>query len=363
MRLSDKEIHKSIEEGELVIVGTISKYPFDRVKQVQPCSIDLRLDNKFFKFKEDIREFDIKNLDNVKDYISLFEVKDGEKITLQPHEILFGQIYEQLRIPSDCSGMIEGRSRFARLGLSVHATGGFINPEFEGAMPLQIINNNNIPITIYPFINICQLILVQLTSKPLIAYPKRSNNPYHKEKIASPSIIYKDPALGYIEDDLPNINVEIERRLIKKYLRDMEYNELQHKLIENSKPHVTNIEYNIENSNIGLLNSGDIKKVKKIESNINQLNSTGNIKIADSINKITNEVIKSPILSDDLKNEVIEQLLEISKQANLPKEKRSSKSVIRAIFNSIGATLGAVGGLAEIWSTWGKNIAAFFGLN
>ncbi len=48
MRLSDRDIHKEIEGGELVIVGTMPKFPFDKVKQVQPSSIDLRLDNKFF---------------------------------------------------------------------------------------------------------------------------------------------------------------------------------------------------------------------------------------------------------------------------------------------------------------------------
>jgi deoxycytidine triphosphate deaminase len=51
MRLSDKEIHKYLKSGEFVAVGTNPKYPFDSVKQVQPCSIDLRLDNKFFKFR------------------------------------------------------------------------------------------------------------------------------------------------------------------------------------------------------------------------------------------------------------------------------------------------------------------------
>lgn len=362
MRLSDREIHKEIEEGELVIVGTIPKYPFDKVKQVQPCSIDLRLDNKFFKFKKEVTEFDIKNLKNVNDYLYIFEVNEGEPITLRPHEILFGQIYEQLRLPCDCSGMIEGRSRFARLGLSVHATGGFINPEFEGAMPLQIINNNDIPITIYPYINICQLILVRLTSKPLIPYPKRSDNPYHKEKIASPSVSHKDPALGYNEGNLPNLNVEIEKRLIEKYLKEMELNKFKESVSKEIHPNITNIKYNIENSNIGLINTGQIEKAKKIESNIIELKNKGNAKVAEGIKQITETLLNSKELKDEIKNEIFEQLEELSKQANLPKDKRVNKSVLKAIISSIGGALSAGGGLAEIWSTWGTEISSFFGI-
>lgn len=363
MRLSDKDIHKEIEEGELVVVGTLPKYPFDRIKQIQPSSIDLRLDNKFFTFKKEISEFDIKNLENVKDYVYVFEVKDGQPITLQPHQILFGQIYEQLRLPCDCSGMVEGRSRFARLGLSVHATGGFINPEFEGAMPLQIINNNEIPITIYPYINICQLILIKLTSKPLIPYPKRSDNPYHKEKIASPSISHKDKALGYMEGSFPNLNVEIEKRLVTNYLKDMEYNKLKEKISKNiSSSKVTNIEFKIDNSSIGMLNTGQIKNAKKIESNINKLKSSGNSDVAKSIKYITEAIISTKIIDSEIKTEIFDQLEELSKQANISKKGRVKKPIIKAIVNTIKDSLSVSSDLSDIWATWGNAITEYFGV-
>lgn len=348
MRLSDKEILEQITKGELVIVGTNNMYPFVMNKQVQPCSIDLRLDNKFYKFKDNVSEFDISDMENVKDYFSYFEKQEKEKITLQPNEVLFGQIYEQLRIPSDCSGMIEGRSRFARLGLSVHATGGFINPEFEGAMPLQIINNNKIPITIYPFINICQLILVRLTSSPHVPYPKRTNNPYHREKIASLSVLNRDNELS--NEDV--IHQDIEKRLLEDYCKEMEYRKMQKHLA----PQV-----NIRNTgNIGLLNTGNIKDIDKIEISINQLKQSGAIDIAESIQKIKNAILQSQELDFKIKEEVLEQLTEISEQANLPEEKRSKRSILKAILNGIGTTLNSIGSLAEIWGTWGANILDFF---
>jgi len=347
MRLSDKEILEKITKMELVVIGTNDKFPFEMNKQVQPCSIDLRLDNKFYKFKDDVLEFDISDIENVKNYFSYFEIQDTEKITLQPNEVLFGQIYEQLRIPSDCSGMIEGRSRFARLGLSVHATGGFINPEFEGAMPLQIINNNKIPITIYPFINICQLILVKLTSLPKVPYPQRTNNPYHRETTASLSVLNRDNEL--INKDL--IHRDIEKRLLESYCKEMEYREMQKHLA----PQV-----NIQNTgNIGFVNTGKIKDVEKIEISINQLKQNGAVDIAKSIQEIKNAILQSPDLDFKIKEEVLEQLTEISEQANLPEEKRK-KSVLKAVLNGISTTLNSVGSLAEIWSAWGTNIIEFF---
>jgi deoxycytidine triphosphate deaminase len=346
MRLSDKEILEKITKTELVVVGTNDKFPFEMNKQVQPCSIDLRLDNKFYKFKDDVFEFDISDIENVKNYFSYFEIQEKEKITLQPNEVLFGQIYEQLRIPSDCSGMIEGRSRFARLGLSVHATGGFINPEFEGAMPLQIINNNKIPITIYPYINICQLILVKLTSSPKVPYPQRTNNPYHRERTASLSVLNRDNEL--INKDV--INRDVERRLLESYCKEMEYREMQKHLSPTT---------NITNSIVGFVNNGIIENVNKIETSIKQLKQSSQDDIAESIQKIKEAILQSEELNDVIKEEVLEQLTEISEQANLPEEKRK-KSVLKAVLNGISTTLNSVGSLAGIWSTWGANIIGFF---
>jgi dCTP deaminase len=196
MILSDSDIHDYLDSGELVILGAEPKYPFEASKQVQPCSVDLRLGNRFLRFGNGIDELDVKNIADISNLMEEEIIADQEKIFLLPNSILFGQIYEQLRLPSNCCGYIEGRSRFARLGLSVHVTGGFINPEFEGAMPLQIVNNNNFPIVIYPFMGICQMLLHRISSIPTVPYPRRSNNPYHGELNAGPSFLNQDPAFN-----------------------------------------------------------------------------------------------------------------------------------------------------------------------
>ena len=62
MQLCDKDIFDALKYGELIFLGLNKDYPFVPEKQVQPASIDLRLGNRFVRFKTDINSFDIKNI-------------------------------------------------------------------------------------------------------------------------------------------------------------------------------------------------------------------------------------------------------------------------------------------------------------
>lgn len=191
MQLCDKDIHSAIVNGYLGFVGTNERYPFDPTKQVQPSSIDLRLGDIIVRYKSEIKEFDIKNSIIPEQHLDIKKYGEGEPIKIEPGEIIYGQIYEQMWIGDKYSARVEGRSRVARLGLSIHCTGSYINPGFCGAMPLQIINYNNFPIVIYPYIGICQLVIFEISDEPLVKYSDRSRifNPYFDEKIASPSVL------------------------------------------------------------------------------------------------------------------------------------------------------------------------------
>lgn len=198
MQLCDKDILRAISNGTLVFAGPNPQYPFQR-EQVQPASIDLRLGNRFIRFRKSIEKFDIKDIKQIGTLLEVEYIEDGQEIIIYPGEILFGQIYEQIEIGDEFAARIEGRSRVARLGISVHCTGDYINPGFAGAMPLQIINHNHFPIVLYPFIGICQIIIYKLTETPLIPYLQRSvlpYNAYYNETNPSPSILSADPKEG-----------------------------------------------------------------------------------------------------------------------------------------------------------------------
>ena len=59
---------------------------------------------------------------------------------------------------------VEGKSSLARMGILVH-TAGFIDPGFEGTITLEISNQSNLAVAIYPDMYICQ-IAIHLMSTP-----------------------------------------------------------------------------------------------------------------------------------------------------------------------------------------------------
>ena len=123
---------------------------------------------------------------------------------------------------------------------------------------------------------------------------------------------------------------------------------------------VTNIF--LSNSQVGFLNSGQIQHVKSITANIRHLQGSGGSDIAEAIEKLTQAVTESRQLQDQEKTIVFEQLEELSKQAVLTPDQRLKPGVLNAVLNGIATTLGAAGGFAEVWSTWGQVVMRFFGL-
>lgn len=118
----------------------------------------------------------------------------------------------------------------------------------------------------------------------------------------------------------------------------------------------------ISNSNIGILNTGEIEDIQSISVNITSLSESGAHEVAEAIKQITEAVSKSSDLAATNKSMVLEQLEELSEQALLPAENRSKPGILKAIISTLATTLGAAGGLAEVWSTWGPAIQKFFGL-
>ncbi len=122
------------------------------------------------------------------------------------------------------------------------------------------------------------------------------------------------------------------------------------------------VKLQISDSTIGLLNTGEISHVETLTVNVSTLEETGHPEVAEALVRISEAVAESEELSQNQRQEALEQLAELSRQATLAPEERSATGVLRALSVGIATTLGAAGGLAEVWSTWGTAIEAFFGL-
>ena len=136
--------------------GTIKIEPFQE-EQVGAGSIDLRLGNEFRVFKK------LRNALVVEEHISLEDLTERvvveDSFTLMPGETVLGITRERIRLPSDVCGWLEGRSRFARIGLVIHMTASFVQPGVDNRQVLEIGNLAPFPLVLKPGVRICQMIL------------------------------------------------------------------------------------------------------------------------------------------------------------------------------------------------------------
>jgi dCTP deaminase len=97
-------------------------------------------------------------------------VTPEEGFVLHPGEFVLGVTSEQVNLPSNIVGRIEGKSSLGRLGLMVHVTSGFIDPGFRGCLTLQMTNVLRVPIVLRPSKRICQVVFAYLNSPAMNPY-------------------------------------------------------------------------------------------------------------------------------------------------------------------------------------------------
>ena len=149
MILTHDVIVREIEEGHIVI----EPFSFD---QIGPASIDLHLGTE-------IRVMDgpdVIAVTDATDYRSVTEVRQLDApYVLQPGETIHGITRERIHLPGDIGGWLEGRSRFARLGLMIHVTAGFVAPGVHNRQVLEMSNVAGRPLEIHAGTRLCQLVL------------------------------------------------------------------------------------------------------------------------------------------------------------------------------------------------------------
>lgn len=149
--LIGEEIKKAIKSGLIKIE------PLDD-SQIGPGSIDLTLGNDFRVFKTNLETYQIKDDSNFEDITELVSMKNEEVIIINPGEMILGITKEKITLEKNIAGRLEGRSRFARFGLAVHVTAGFMQPGISNHQVLEIVNLGHTPLALSPGTRICQFI-------------------------------------------------------------------------------------------------------------------------------------------------------------------------------------------------------------
>jgi dCTP deaminase len=146
--LTHSSLIQEIESGRIKIEPPLAP---DQIKQ---ASIDLRLGNVFRVYEKTNHPIDIQEATNYQDYTKEIIT---DSLLLGPQETVLGITLEKVTLPNDVCGWLEGRSRFARLGLLIHISAGLIQPGISNHQVLEITNLSPNVLKLHAGEKICQL--------------------------------------------------------------------------------------------------------------------------------------------------------------------------------------------------------------
>jgi|SRR5579859_41815 len=170
MILAQAEIRKAVADGEIRFDPPLEE------TQWHEASVDLRLGFKFTKLaaKRGVKVSLAYGLSAIAD-AGLWKEKTlrredelgkPETYSVEPGEFILAQTYERIWVPRRLIAGVEGRSSYARAGLSMHLTAPWLQPGWNGLLTLEIYNAGPLTIELTPGLDRpCQLTFFLLTSE------------------------------------------------------------------------------------------------------------------------------------------------------------------------------------------------------
>jgi len=150
--LTREVILAEIESGRLIID------PF-RPDQLGAASIDLTLGDEIRVFGSSDGPIELREDADYRDHTSVHPL--DQPYVLEPGRTIHGITRERIQLPGNLCGFLEGRSRFARLGLMIHVTSAFVQPGVANRQVLEMSNVADRPLRIHAGVRLCQLVLMR----------------------------------------------------------------------------------------------------------------------------------------------------------------------------------------------------------
>lgn len=155
--LTKQQVKSEITSKRLVITPPLKS------DQINGASIDLTLSKEFRTFRRRAGAIDIVDSTNYKRYTISTTAKS---ILIRPQETILAMTEEKVELPNNIVGWLEGRSRFARIGLLIHISAGLIHPGVNNHQVLEITNLSPNILRLHAGVRICQLVL-EYTNGPI----------------------------------------------------------------------------------------------------------------------------------------------------------------------------------------------------
>ncbi|MFJ8493436.1 dCTP deaminase domain-containing protein [Streptomyces sp. NPDC094038] len=173
--LTGIELRRRIASGSLEIHSLDPQQPFNVDSQVTEDSIDLRLAPIGLLLKAGIESLDYLS-DNLDYAYDVVEIK-ASGMDLQPMRPFLTQTLEAICFPDELVGLVVTRSTFARLGIMANCLAPKFAAGIRWAFPLQLVNLNSVPVRIYPYAPVAQL-MVSETSGESVGYRGKYQDAY-----------------------------------------------------------------------------------------------------------------------------------------------------------------------------------------
>jgi dCTP deaminase len=162
MILTDRDIKEFMRLGKIRFEPDISE------DQIGPGSVDLTLSDRFWRLRVDLELVDLSRMS----FEDVSEEIVVDEIVIPPHGLVVGMTGEKVYVDDDVCGWIEGRSRYARMGLAIHSASGFIHPGSYNHQVLEISNLTPYPMRLRAGMRIVQVVFQLARS--------RSEKPYRR---------------------------------------------------------------------------------------------------------------------------------------------------------------------------------------
>lgn len=149
--LTEEQIRKELESGRLRIEPLAED-------QIGPASIDLHLGDEI-RVMRPPSDGPVQLTDSADPLENTELMTIDGYFVLEPGQTAHGVTRERVLLPPDLCGWLEGRSRIARFGLTVHATSGFVHPGVQNHQVLELTNLSGASLAVHAGIRICQIVL------------------------------------------------------------------------------------------------------------------------------------------------------------------------------------------------------------
>lgn len=175
--LSSKQIINRIYRADPRDPERIFITPAPKRGEIKDASVDLRLGN-YFTVTRTAKFGALQARSNLtkKDLASYQErafIPFDEQLVIHPGTFVLGVTLEYIGLPNDIYAQVFARSTWGRTGLTV-ATAVSVHPGFCGCLTLELVNNGNVPITLYPGSRLSQIIFFHVDKANMNVHLGRS---------------------------------------------------------------------------------------------------------------------------------------------------------------------------------------------